>query len=116
MMLDGLAEEFARNVAAQTDAIWSGDARTGNKHAKRYSAALKKLREHGESGRNALARLLVHSRMDVRVKAALYLLSERPEEAKPVLEAAAKSEGMIPFEAAQALKYWEEGTWALDID
>lgn len=116
MMLDELVEEFARNVAAQTDAIWSGDARTGNKHAKRYIAAFKKLREHGESGRNALARLLVHQRMDVRVKAALYLLSERPEEAKPVLEEAAKSEGMIPFEAAQALKYWEEGTWSLDID
>jgi hypothetical protein len=116
MMLDELVEEFARNVAAQTDAIWNGDARTGSKHAKRYIVAFKKLREHGEGGRDALTRLLAHPRMDVRVKAALYLLSERPEEAKPVLEEAAKSEGMIPFEAAQALKYWEEGTWSLDID
>jgi hypothetical protein len=116
MTLDELVEEFARNIAAQTEAIWSGDARTGNKHARRYIAAFKKLCEHGESGLDALARLLVHPRMDVRVKAALYLLSKRPEEAKPVLEEAAKSEGMIPFEAAQALKYWEEGTWSLDID
>lgn len=110
-----LAEEFALNVAAQTDAIWNGNARTGNKYAKRYIAAFKKLREHGEAGMDALAALFAHSRMYVRVKAALYLLSKRPLEARPILEEAAKSEGMIPFEAAQALKYWNEGTWALDL-
>jgi hypothetical protein len=42
--------------------------------------------------------------MDVRIKVAIYLLSARTEVAKPVLEEAAKSEGMIPFEAAQVLK------------
>jgi hypothetical protein len=30
------------------------------------------------------------------------------------LEDAAQGEGMIPFGAQQALKRWEEGTWALD--
>jgi len=54
--------------------------------------------------------------MDVRVYAAVFLLSDRPAQAKPVLEEAAKGEGMIPFEASQALKYWEEGTWSLDVD
>jgi hypothetical protein len=111
-----LAEEFAQNVSAQTDAIWNGDARTGNKHAKRYIAAFKKLRSHGDAGRDALAVLLNHPRMDVRVKAAIYLLSERPTQALPVLEEAAKSKGMIPFEASQVLKYWGEGAWSLDID
>lgn len=116
MKLEELAAEFAQNVAAQTDAIWEGDARTGNKYAKRYIAAFKKLREHGEPGRDALTALLTHPRMDVRVKAAIYLLSDRPAVARPVLEEAAKSEGMIPFEAAHALKYWDEGTWSLDVD
>ncbi len=116
MRLEELAADFAQNVAAQTDAIWKGDARTGNKHAKRYIAAFKKLREHGEPGRDALTALLAHPRMDVRVKAAIYLLSDRPAVAKPVLEEAAKSEGLIPFEAAQALKYWAEGTWSLDVE
>jgi hypothetical protein len=116
MSLDELAADFASNVAAQTDSIWKGDARTGKKHARRYIAAFKKLREHGESGRDALTVLLTHPRMDVRVKAAIYLLSDRPEVAKPVLEEAAKSEGMIPFEASQALTYWNEGTWTLDVD
>ncbi|NMO13453.1 DUF2019 domain-containing protein [Pyxidicoccus fallax] len=116
MNLQELAEEFAENVAAQTDAIWSGNASKGNRHAKRYIAAFKKLREHGEAGMDALATLFTHTRMDVRVKAAIYLLSERPSAARPVLEEAAKSEGMIPFTAAQALKYWNEGTWSLDVD
>jgi hypothetical protein len=114
--LDELAGEFAQNVAAQTDAIWAGDAKTGNKHARRYLAAFKNLRNHGDAGRDALASLLTHPRMDVRVKAAIYLLADRPAQAVPVLEEAAKSAGMVPFEASQALRYWNEGTWSLDVD
>lgn len=116
MTLQLLVDEFAQSVAAQTDAIWNGDARTGNRYARKYIAVFKKLREHGEAGLDALSSLFTHSRMDVRVKAAIYLLSERPEQARPVLEDAARSEGMVPFEAAQALKYWNEGTWTLDVD
>ena len=116
MNLGKIAEEFARNVAAHTDAIWSGDRTGGRKYTKRYITAFKKLRAHGDAGRDALATLLIHPRLDVRVKAATYLLSERPEQAKPVLEEAAKGEGMIPFLATQTLKYWEEGTWSLDVD
>jgi len=116
MDLESIVEEFARNVAAQTDAIMRGDRKGGNKYAKRYIAAYKKLRDHGEAGRDALAELLTHSRMDVRVYAAGFLLSDRPEQALPVIREAAKGKGLIPFEASQALKYWDEGTWSLDVD
>jgi hypothetical protein len=116
MNLEDIAGEFAQNVAAQTDAIMRGDRKGGNRYAKRYIAAYKKLRDQGEAGRDALAELLTHSRMDVRVYAAACLLSDRPEQAKPVLEEAAKGEGLIPFEASQALKHWNEGTWSLDVD
>lgn len=116
MDLESVVEEFARNVAAQTDAIMRGDRRGGNKDAKRYIAAYKTLRDHGEDGRDALARLLTHPRMDVRVYAATCLLTDRPEQALPVLREAANGKGLIPFEASQVLKYWEEGTWSLDID
>jgi uncharacterized protein (UPF0335 family) len=117
MDLESIVEEFARNVAAQTDAIMRGArSKGGDKEAKRYIAAYKKLRDHGAAGRDALARLLTHSRMDVRVYAAGFLLSDRPEQALPVLKEAAKGEGLIPFEASQALKHWDEGTWSLDVD
>ncbi len=114
MNLEELVEQFAENVAAQTDAIWRGDAKTGNKHARRYGAVFDKLRAHGNAGRDALAVLLKHPRMDVRVTAAACLLRHRTAEAKAVLEEAAKGEGLVPFGAQQALLRWEEGTWALD--
>jgi hypothetical protein len=114
MKLEELVEEFARHVEAGTEAVWRGDAKAGNRHANRSLAAFKKLRAHGDAGRDALAVLFKHPRMDVRVAAAAFLLRYRTAEAKAVLEEAAKGEGLIPFEAQQALLRWEEGTWALD--
>jgi hypothetical protein len=114
MTLETLVEQFAEHVAAQTDAIWRGDARTGNRHARKYGDAVDKLLTLGNAGRDALAVLLKHPRMDVRVMAAAHLLRYCTVEAKAVLEEAAKGEGMVPFEAQQCLKRWEEGTWALD--
>lgn len=114
MNLDALVERFAVNVAEQTDAIWRGDSKTGNKHAKRYLDAVEQLLVLGDEGRDALASLLTHPRMDVRVKAAAYLLRYRTAEAKAVLEEAARSEGLIPFIASEVLKNWEQGTWDLD--
>jgi hypothetical protein len=112
--LEMLVEEFAQHTSAQTDAIFRGDAATGNKYARKRIAAFEKLRAHGDAGRDALAVLFTHPRMDVRVKAAAYLLRHRTAEAKAVLTEIAKGEGMAAFGAAEALKRWEEGTWALD--
>ena len=115
MRLEDLVEEFAHNVAAQNDAIFQeGDARRGNRHAERYIAAFKKLRAAGDAGRDALATLFTHPRMDVRVTAAIYLLRHRTAEARAILAEAAQGEGLAAFEAALNLKRWEEGTWALD--
>ncbi|NMO13452.1 DUF2019 domain-containing protein [Pyxidicoccus fallax] len=114
MNLHGLVDSFARYTVAQTDAIWKGDARIGNKHAKQRIAAFKKLCAHGDAGRDALCALLTHPRADVRAMAATYLLRHRTAEAIAVLEEVAKGDGLVAFEAGQALKRWEEGTWALD--
>jgi uncharacterized protein DUF2019 len=112
--LEKLVEEFAYHVQAQTREIFEGDAKTGNKHAKKAIAAFMELRSRGDAGRDALAVLFTHPSMDVRTSAAAFLLRHRTEEAKAVLEEAAKGKGLIPFEASEALKRWEEGTWALD--
>ena len=112
--IEKLVAEFAENVAAQTDSIWRGDSKTGNKHAKRYIAAFKKLRAHGDAGRDALAVLFTHPDMDVRTTAAAFLLRYRTADAKAILTEAAKGKGLVAFESAEALKRWEEGAWALD--
>jgi hypothetical protein len=112
--LEKLVEEFAYHVQAQTEQIMGGDAKIGNKHAKKAIAAFMQLRASGDAGRDALAVLFTHPRMDVRVSAAALLLRHRTAEAKAVLEEAAKGKGLVPFEASEALKRWEDGTWALD--
>lgn len=109
-----LVQKFAQAVANQTDAIWRGDHCEGNKHAKRYIAIFRKLRDVGDDGRDALAVLMTHDRPDVRVMAAAYLLRHRNAEAMAVLLEAAKGEGMVAFEASEAIKRWNEGVWALD--
>jgi hypothetical protein len=114
MSLEKLVNDFAHHVEAQTAAIWRGDAKTGNKHADRCLAAFDKLCAHGDAGRDALATLFTHPNMDVRTTAAAFLLRYRTAEAKAILEEAAKGEGLVAFASAQALKRWEEGTWALD--
>lgn len=114
MTLEELVEQFAQNVAAQTDAIHRGDSRTGNKHAKQYTAALQALRAQGDTGRDALAVLLKHPRTDVRAMAAAFLLRYRTAEAKAVLEAAANEGGVAAIGAIMTLRRWKDGTWALD--
>ncbi len=114
MTSEELVEQFAQNVAAQTDAIQRGNARTGNKHAKQYTAALQELRARGNAGRDALAVLLKHPRTDVRAMAAAFLLRYRTAEARAVLEEAAKEGGIAAIGAIMTLKRWDDGSWAFD--
>jgi hypothetical protein len=112
--LNALVEEFAEHVAKQTDAIWRGDPKTGNKHAKRYIRAFDALRALGDDGRDALVPLLSHARDDVRGMTAAFLLRHRHKEARRVLEELSRGEGFVAFSAGETLKRWEEKAWELD--
>lgn len=112
--LQKLVVEFAENVAAQTDVMKTGDATTGNKHAKRYIKAFEALRRMGDQGRDALVPLMQHHRVDVRAMAAAFLLRYRHDEARRVLEEIARGRGFQAFAANESLKRWEEKTWQLD--
>lgn len=114
MKYEALIKKFADFVVAQNEAIANGDPTTGNKYAKKYIDAFKKIRSYGDDGRDAFTVLLNHEQADVRVMAAAYLLRHCEERARAVLESEAKGTGLVAFGAAQALKRWEEGTWSLD--
>ncbi|NBC44557.1 DUF2019 domain-containing protein [Corallococcus exiguus] len=114
MTLEALVKQFADNVAAQTDAIFQPGADPDDRHGDLYIQAFKELRAQGDAGREALASLFTHERADVRVAAASFLLRYRTAESKAVLNEVAQRKGFFAFEAGQALKRWEEGTWALD--
>ena len=90
MSLDALAGQFADNVAAQTDALWQGDAEAGNRCARKYISAFVRLQAHGDTGREALTVRFSHPRMDVRVMAAAYLLRYRTHEAREVRKGAGR--------------------------
>ena len=109
---DRLVEEFATCVMAQEAEIEKG--RGGNKYARRYIAAVEKLRAHGDPGREALAVLLDHSSPQVRVMAAAFLLRYCELRARRVLKAEAKGRGLAALGAEQTLLNWKNGTWALD--
>jgi Domain of unknown function (DUF2019) len=114
MTTNALVREFADCVVWQSRAVAKGDARTGNKYAKRYITAFNELRASGDEGRNALAALLSDERAEVRVMAAAFLLRHCGQKAIAVLESEAKGTGPTAFGAAQALARWKDGTWALD--
>ena len=114
-LIQRLVRDFADSVIGQTEAIRQGDHRKGNRLAKRYIAAFQKLRDIGDDGRNALASLFTHSRADVRVMAACFLLRHKTHEALALLRReAAMEEGLASFGASEAIKRWEEGSWNLD--
>ena len=114
MKAEDLVRQFAEAVVAQDECLERGDAKTGNKHANRFFAAFRKLRAMGDSGREALAALLRDPRPAVRSTAAVFLLRYKTADALAVLRELSKRRGMIGFEASEAIKRWEEGTWQLD--
>ncbi|QSQ25338.1 DUF2019 domain-containing protein [Pyxidicoccus parkwayensis] len=114
MKLEAFVKQSAENVEGQTDAVFTPGADPEDKHGELCIASFKELRTYGDMGREALATLSTHPRADVRTAAAAFLLRYRTTEAKAILEEVAKGEGFITFGAGQALKRWEEGTWALD--
>ena len=114
--IDTLVSEFAEFVVAQNEAIQRDDPAAATRCAKQRVAVFRKLRTHGNRGRNALAVLLMDLRPGVRVMAAAYLLRHRTDEAIIVLEEEAEGDGLTAFAAAHALSRWYDGTWNYDLD
>lgn len=116
--IESLLNEFSDCQMAQTREILApnGSVQRGNQYATRALHAVRRLRSnYGDEGREALKTLLHHESDDVRTAAAAFLLAYATKEAMAVLqEVAAKKNGLIAFEAQQALLRWEEGTWKLD--
>ncbi|MBL8991622.1 MAG: hypothetical protein JNJ48_08600 [Phycisphaerae bacterium] len=92
----------------------TGDIRIGNVLARRRASLFRKLRAAGDRGREALVPFFKHEQADVRVEVAAWLLRYRTADALEILRRESKGEGLVSFEAAQAIKRWEEGTWRLD--
>lgn len=109
-----LVQEFADNVAAQSDAIQRGDHKAGNRYAKRYINAFQEIRSLGNEGRDALSELMHTGRDDVKGMTAAFLLRYKTKEAYEVLRNLALGEGLVAFSASESIARWDEGSWQLD--
>lgn len=116
--IDWLVAEFAQNQLAQAMQIDKGNAKQGNRHARRYMKAWEELREkYGDEGRERFSILLEHRSAVVRGTSACYLLRYKTKEALAVLKEVSEMPGLpglTGFGCAQCLKRWREGTWNLD--
>lgn len=104
-----LTGDFADAVTAQDGCIERGDARAGNRHAKRYVAAARKLLAGGEPAIEVFCGLLEHPNASVRAMAAAFLLKSRTERAVAALRPIAESRGLAALGAQMTLARYERG-------
>jgi hypothetical protein len=104
-----LTNDFAEAVIAQSRCIREGDARTGNYHAKNYTAAVREVLARGDEAVEVFSSLLDHVDSDVKVMAAAFLLKSRTERAVAVLRMIAKGRGLAALGAQMTLRRYERG-------
>jgi hypothetical protein len=107
-----LVQLFANSVVEQNSAIRADDLESGNRHARMYMGAFRKLRDASPDGLDALASLLDDPRCDVRTMAACYLLRHSTEKALKVLRGAIPEKGATGLGALMTLRRWEK--WNLE--
>src|SRR5690349_18772019 len=102
-------EAFVEAELNQVECIRRGDARAGNKHARRGIAAARQLLAGGEAAIDRFATLLSHESPNVRVSAAAWLLKDRTEQAVAAFRPIAETEGLAALGAVCTLKRYERG-------
>jgi hypothetical protein len=108
-ILEHLIIEFTDSVVAWREMSEDGDAKAANKFAAKYHNAAKELINYARPGIHTFSRLLREEpRIEVRVKAAGYLIPFKTDEAIAALKFAAEGTGSVALEAKETLKRWEK--------
>ena len=90
------------------------DWRTANAEAKKLQQVFLELTHGGQVAREALLRLVDSEECAVSLMAAVYSLKYNPVKSLAALKKLEKQPGFIGFQAEQAIKRWEEGSWQLE--
>lgn len=98
----------------QDEATITGDGKDARKYGKQIIRTWDAIIEIGESAKEDLSSHLWHPHPSARLRIAAFLLKYKHNEAMAVLRDLAKGEGLVSFCAQEAIKRWEEGTWALE--
>jgi hypothetical protein len=100
---------FVDGVVQQNACIARGDARQGNREARKYITAARALLAGSQEAIDRFATLLTHDSADVRVTAAAFLLKERTALAVAVLRPIASGTGIAALGAKMTLERYERG-------
>jgi hypothetical protein len=90
------------------------DWRTANKEANMIHKIFLEVTQGGQIARETLLKLVDSEESDVSLMAAVYSLKYNPEKSLATLRKLAKLPGFTGFQAEQAIKRWEEGSWQLE--
>lgn len=112
--LKKLVDQFAEAVIKRNESIMSGSRKEVIKYSNKVIQYWEKVCQLGDKGKEELSNLFHHENPGVRTTAAACLLKYKNKESLDVLKEIAKGQGLVPFEASEAIKRWEEGTWNLD--
>jgi glycine cleavage system aminomethyltransferase T len=109
-----LIDTFADAAHKHHRETLEGTAKKVNVQAKRITHTFHQIIVKGEVARKALLQLTKSEDIAVAKMAAVFSLKYATEEATVVLRGIAQRPDLLGFEAKQALKRWEEGTWQLE--
>lgn len=107
--LSTLEKEYRKCAEAYGRAAVEGDAKVMNKNYNRLDAILAKLREYGKQGEDVLRRLMKDGSDAVATFAATDSLLFAETEGLKVLDAIARKNGPIPFDARMTARQWRAG-------
>jgi hypothetical protein len=106
---------FIENIVLQNEYVSKNNPKDGNKAAKKYIEAFKKIVEkYNDSGRERLSAELSNSNKHVKAMTAAFLLRYKQKESMDVLIELSRENTMLGFAAGETIKRWNEGSWTLD--
>ena len=112
--INSLIQSFILSTIAHHDATLNGDWRGANKSARKRHKIFLQIVEAGDTAREALLAQTKNDNIHIALIAAVYSLKYNPEQSLETLHWLADKPGLLGFEAEQAIKRWEEGSWRLE--
>jgi hypothetical protein len=112
--IDSIIVAFVEASKSHYDATMAGDHEAANKQAKELHNLFQKITSLGTDARKALLAKTEDDDMAVVAMTAVYSLKYDTERSLAALKRIADDPSLIGFEAQQAIKRWEEGSWQLE--
>ena len=103
-----LVEQFVETIIKLDESVFVCNVESTKYIWNRYAPIVEKIMGMGEEARDQFASLLEHPCRLIRVAAAVYLYSSRPEQTLAAMREVAKGDDFAAFCAQRRIKEWEK--------